>query len=192
MRRVTIPFELRGLAGIIDVAVDTNEHPAELGCGLLAVGVPAGAATGFPVCTAIARYNRNGYAATFGWIQVVRSTDGARGGTEFEIDPLALFRDVDTPYAFFGVKPTLFDAPFRAHRADLVWEAHTFMCFAPDAVMSKQVHAVAGFTWGFGLKDRQLFFQGPTPLSAADWDHHVPLLSDAYPRWHFRLGFRST
>jgi hypothetical protein len=57
-----------------------------------------------------------------GWIQLVRSTDGETPD-EYELDPLALFRHVDTPYAFFGIKPELFDAPFREHRRSIRWQA---------------------------------------------------------------------
>jgi hypothetical protein len=153
------------MAGSIEVVLDSNEYPAELGCGLLADRVPADVAVGFPVCTATIRFERHGYAAVFGWIQAVRSTDGASGGAAFELDPLALLRDVDIPYAFFGVKPVLFDAPFRLTRADLDWRAHSFLCFSPDAVMSKQVHAAAGFGWGFGLEGGRFWFRGPDVLT---------------------------
>ena len=191
MRRSVIPFELRDLPGEIHVALEANEYPTRLGCGLLTGEVPAAAAIGFPVCTATIRYDLDGYAAMLGWIQLVRCTDGVQSGASFELDPLALFRDVEMPYAFFGVKPTLFDAPFRAARADLIWQAHSFLCFSPDAIMGKRVHAVAGFGWGFWLQDGHFFFHGPTALTPDDWNLHLPLLSTTYSRWQFRPGFRS-
>jgi hypothetical protein len=68
------------------------------------------------------RSQRNGYAAIFGWTQLVRSTDSASAG--FEMDPIALYRDVATPFAWYGIRPELFDAPSRDPRANMDWEAH--------------------------------------------------------------------
>src|SRR5262249_7446322 len=132
-----------------------------------------------------------GYAAAFGWIQLVCSTDDPSSRTAFEPDPLALLRDVNTPYAFFGIKPTLFDAPFRTDRADLRWRAQSFLCFSPNAVTNKQVHAATGFSWGFHLRSGEFSFHSPRELAAGDWDDHLPLLSTRYPSWTFHPGFRS-
>jgi hypothetical protein len=189
---VNLPFALRGLPGRLDIAVEANHDPERFGCGLLADDIDARAAEGFPVCTATIRYDRDGYAAAFGWIQLVRSTDDPTGGAEFDLDPLALLCDVETPYAFFGVKPLLFDAPFRATRDDLRWQAHTFLCFAPDAVMSKVVHATTGFSWGFDLTGGRFTFDVPRPLSPAEWDAQLPRLTDSYPSWTFVSGFRTS
>jgi hypothetical protein len=41
----------------------------------------------FPVCRATVTYPADGYAAIFGWTQLVRTTDTATGG--FEMDPIA-------------------------------------------------------------------------------------------------------
>jgi hypothetical protein len=186
-----IPFELRGSTGVIEVVIDANQSPAELGCGLLSSEVSADLAIGFPVCTAKIQYERDGYAAALGWIQLVRCTDGASNGDVFELDPLALLRDVDTPYAFFGVKPILFDAPFRTNHVDLDWQADSFLCFSPDAVMTKQVHAVAGFSWGFRLEDDDFSFQAVQALAPDDWNGHLSTLTTMFPSWTFRPGFRS-
>jgi hypothetical protein len=186
-----IAFDLRGHIGQVEVAIEPNREPAELGCGLLSDEIHADAAVGFPVCTATIRYERTGYAAAFGWIQLVRSTDDPSNGQAFELDPLALLRGVDTPYAFFGIKPALFDAPFRSSYADLDWQAHTFLCFSPDAVMTKTVCAVTGFSWGFRLRDGGFTFQGPAELPPVEWTGHVTTLSAMFPAWTFQPGFHS-
>ena len=191
MSSTVVPFNLRGLTGRIDISIESNEHPSELGCGLLDDHVDADNAIGFPVCTATIHYERRGYAAALGWIQLVRSTDGESDGEEFELDPLALLRGVDTPYAFFGVKPALFDAPFRTRRADLDWQAHTFLCFSPDAVMTKTVYAATGFSWGFRLKRGLITFRDPQTLPATAWTSHIPMLAPAFRAWTFEPGFRS-
>ena len=190
MSSAVVPFSLRGVTGQVEVSVEPNRNPSELGCGLLDDRIDAATAVGFPVCTATIHYERSGYAAALGWIQLVRTHEESNG-EEFELDPLALLRGVDTPYAFFGVKPALFDAPFRTSRADLDWEAHTFLCFSPDGVMTKTVYAATGFSWGFRLERGAFTFRGPQTLAATAWTRHVPMLAAAFPAWTFEPEFRS-
>jgi hypothetical protein len=47
----------------------------------------------------------------FGWTQLVYSTDSASGG--FEMDPIAIYQRVPTPFAWFGIRPELSGAPAR-------------------------------------------------------------------------------
>jgi hypothetical protein len=68
---------------------------------------------------------------------MVRSTDSAPD--KFEMDPIALYQQIPTPYAWFGVRPELFDAPSRDSRYDMTWEAHSFLCVSPDAVLTRHV-----------------------------------------------------
>lgn len=188
MATTDIPFGLRGQPALLRVDVRRNDDPVRLGCDLLDPNLPGNAAEGFAVCEATVETALSGYAAAFGWIQVVRSTDDSSGGTAFDLDPLALFRDIPTPFAFFGIKPVLFDAPFREQRHDLRWEAETFLCVVPDAVMSRSVHPVVGFRWGFALRDGALSLRDTTPLDGAAWAPHVALLAAAYPTWAFAPG----
>lgn len=97
--------------------------------------MPAAHCAGLPVCTATIDYAGTGYAAAMGWVQFVRSTDSGRPDV-FELDPLALYKDVNTPYAFFGITPTLFDAPYRDAEQDLVWRARSYLATTPDAVLT--------------------------------------------------------
>jgi hypothetical protein len=180
-----IALVLRERPCVLRVGVRRNDDPARLGCDLLDLQLPADAAAGFAVCEAVVETDLAGYAAAFGWIQVVRSSDDATGGTAYDLDPLTLFRDVDTPFAFFGIRPVFFDAPFRATRDDLTWEAETFLCVLPDAVMSRSVLGVAGFRWGFALRGGELTLQEPTPLDRVAWTRHIPMLAGAHPSWRF-------
>jgi hypothetical protein len=185
MASLTVAFSFRGRPASIAVTVVANDDPVGVGCDLLDSVLPPDAATGYPVCRAIVESDWDGYAAACGWIQVVRATDGDEGPQQFGIDPLTLFCDVNTPYAFFGVKPLLFDAPFRASRADLDWEARSFLCATPDGVMSRQVAPVAAFTWGFRVVDAQITISDPEVLPLAAWDSHAPMLAKRYPGWTF-------
>ncbi|HMH89778.1 MAG TPA: hypothetical protein VK586_01705 [Streptosporangiaceae bacterium] len=35
------------------------------------------------------------------------------------------------------------------------WEARTFLCIPPDAVLPRQLRAIAGFSWGFTITGRR-------------------------------------
>jgi len=135
-----IAFSLRGTGGLIAVAVTRNADPGAIGYSLLSHGQPVDFARDFPVCRATVTYPADGYAAVFGWTQMVRSTDSASAG--FEMDPIAIYRDVATPYAWYSVRPELFDAPSRGPGDDLDWEAHSFLCVSPDAVITPHVQAI--------------------------------------------------
>jgi hypothetical protein len=174
-----IAFSLRGIAGLIAVSVTRNTDPDAIGYSLLGVGLPTEAARGFPVCRALVTYPAQGYAAAFGWTQMVRSTDSAHD--RFEMDPIALYRQIPTPYAWFGVRPKLFDAPSRDSRYDLAWEAHSFLCVSPDAVTTRHVQAIAGFSWGFTITHGDITFAPPAALRPEAWDSHLDLLRTDYP-----------
>jgi hypothetical protein len=185
---VRIPFTLRGISGLIAASVTRNADPAAVGYGLLSSSRSVDVAEGFPVCRARITYPADGYAAMFGWTQLVRSSDRGPGG--FEMDPIALYADVATPYAWFGLRPELFDAPSRDSRPDMWWEARSFLCFSPDAVMTPRVAAIAGFSWGFTISGGKIAIGSCQPLAASDWDAHLGLLRARYPRWTFSEGFR--
>lgn len=184
-----IAFSLRGISGHIDASVSPNTDPPALGYLLLSGGVPVDFARGFPVCRASVTYPADGYAAIFGWTQMVRSTDAATG--DFEMDPIAIYNDVDTPFAWYGTRPDLFDAPSRSSRTDMDWECHSYLCVSPDAVLSRRVQAVAGFSWGFTVAGHDIAFAGPAPLGSATWDDHLGLLRASYPSWAFDNGYVS-
>jgi hypothetical protein len=185
MSTLTVPFSLRGRPASIVVTVTPNNDPVAVGCDLLDPALPADTATGYPVCRAAVDTDWDGYAAACGWIQLVRATDGDEGPDRFGLDPLTVFREVNTPYAFFGIKPVLFDAPFRDSRSDLDWEAHSFLCACPDAVMTRRVEPLAAFAWGFRVADDEISISDPHALPVATWGAHVELLAQRHPGWVF-------
>jgi hypothetical protein len=182
-----IAFSLRGIAGLIAVSVTRNTDPDAIGYSLLSGGLPTNAARGFPVCRATVAYPAQGYAAVFGWTQMVRSTDSAHD--RFEMDPIALYQQIPTPYAWFGVRPEFFDAPSRDSRYDMTWEAHSFLCVSPDAVITRHVQAIAGFSWGFAVTGADIMFAPPAALPPQAWDRHLDLLRTDYPQWTFDKGY---
>ena len=182
-----VPFSLRSISGLISVSVTANTDPRAIGYSLLTGGLPVDAARGFPVCRATVTYPAQGYAAMFGWTQMVRSADSAPG--RFEMDPIALYQQIPTPYAWFGVTPELFDAPSRESRRDMTWEAHSFLCVSPDAVLTRHVQAIAGFSWGFTISQQHITLAQPAPLAPEAWDSHLDLLRTDYPDWIFDTGY---
>jgi hypothetical protein len=185
-RELRVPFSLRGRSGLIAVSVTPNSEPDSIGYALLTGAATADAARGYPICRATVTYPAQGYAAMFGWIQVVRSTDSGNG--EFELDPIAFYRGLPVPFAFFGVRPELFDAPSRESRYDLEWEAHSFLCVSPDAVISRRVQAIVGFSWGFTVSRGEIEFALLRVLGSPDWDGHLGLLGGGYSDWTFDRG----
>jgi hypothetical protein len=125
----------------------------------------------------------------FGWTQMVCSTDSAPD--RFEMDPIALYQQIPTPYAFFGVRPELFDAPSRDSRYDMAWTARSFLCVGPDAVLTRHVQAIAGFSWGFTISQQDITFAPLTALGPQAWDSHLDLLASSYPDWRFDSGYLS-
>jgi hypothetical protein len=181
-----LPFALRGLAGHIQVSVSPNNDPDAIGSALLRDRETSNVIRGFPICRANIDYPAEGYAAVFGWTQMVRSTDQSE---YFEMDPIAIYADIATPFAWFGVKPQAFDAPSRDSLYELSWEAHCFLCVSPDAVLTPHAQAITGFSWGFSADSNEIFIATPRPLGASAWDAHLELLRSSYPNWTFDPGY---
>ncbi|KAF2812958.1 uncharacterized protein BDZ99DRAFT_517254 [Mytilinidion resinicola] len=100
----------------------------------------------------------SGYASLFGWIQFVKqvSKDGDDGNWTMDLYPYA--QDINTPFGYWGVNPSVFDAPAIAlvvngKNEAVVWTAQAFLCVLDDAGFSKNVSAIpgTGLTWGFDI-----------------------------------------
>jgi hypothetical protein len=179
-----LPFSLRGVRGAIDVTVDVTRNPSDLGASPGAVGLPH--------CQATIEYPGKGYAALVGWIQMVRSTDNDSHGEAFEMDPLMFVGEVPHPFGFFGITPTLFDAPARRTGADLDWLCHSFLSYIKDLEgETRVVKALAGFSWGFSRKDGTTTVEPTRRLASADWSGHLDLLHGEHPGWRFLDGFET-
>ena len=175
---VRLPFSLNGLEGVLSVQIDRNDDPASVGSSPGSLGLP--------MCTARVQPSSRGYKAMCGWIQLVRSTDNTSGGAEFELDPFGPFTDTGSPYAFYGLAPTLFDAPGRDDRDDLDWMAHAWL--ARTELDSRLVEPAVGFSWGFRIREREPLLSPVGRLAMTDWAEHVSLLQRQHPRWAFADG----
>ena len=178
---VVLDFSLRDLPGWVAVTLEPNDDPE-------ALGKPP-PARGFPVCTAEVTYRGRGYTAALGWIQLVRSTDAASGGDQFELDPYEPLGQTAHPFCFFGFAPTLFDAPSRESRAPLDWTANSFLCFIARNRDRREARAILGFSWGFSIRDELFSYDSPASLTPSAWDDHLSLLGREHPTWAFARGY---
>jgi hypothetical protein len=98
-------------------------------------------------------------------------------------EPLGL---LPHPFCWFGLEPTLFDAPSRPKRADMEWTAHSFLSIigAP-----REVRALLGVSWGFVIDGDEISLKPVTPLPPTKWNEHLPLLRDQHPSWRFTPGY---
>jgi hypothetical protein len=141
----------------------------------------------------------------------VLSTDNRSGGHRFEMDPFELLGEVSHPFGFFGIRPTLFDAPSRDSEATLEWTAHSFLTSVnsrlsdreserigalpaeeqPAAAMKllKELGALLGFSWGFTLEDGRASIVPAAALDQEAWNAHLPQLAATYPEWSFTANF---
>lgn len=165
---LNLPFTHNGVVGAITAVCGPNDHPASRGC---AVG-----AQNLPFLTATIASELSGYSAMVGWVQLVRSSDNASKGAEFEMDPFSLFAEIESPYCFYGHLPTLFDGPSRASREDMSWIAHSFLAASPVRPVAHSVRPLVGFSWGFDIRAQQISIRPPTALTESDWRDNLPVL----------------
>ncbi|WP_439680909.1 hypothetical protein [Embleya sp. MST-111070] len=174
-----LSFVREGRAGSVEAIVERVDDPAAIG--------QTAEARDFPCLTARVAYPARGYDGMFGWVQLVRSTDGAAGGAAFGMDPFVLFPDSRSPYCYFGLAPTLFDSPARLDRAPMSWLAHTFLAWTPiTETIERHVVPLVGFAWGFDIDTGGgIAIHGPSPLPDTAWTGHLPFLRARHAAWTF-------
>lgn len=178
-RELSVPFEVRGQRGLVNVRVVANDDPWASGHQLLVPDLVAESFRGFPICTATLRYHGQGINAIMGWVQLAtRDFDGL-----VSVDALPFHAEA-SPLFSYGHLPTFFDAPANPDHPDGVWRADTFLVIAPDVIRTRSLVPVAAFTWGYRLSGGY-----PDPLDPvrrdADWSDHRGVLQKSYPDWIF-------
>jgi hypothetical protein len=173
---LSIPFKARGLDGTINVRLRANTDPVRTGHGLVAPDADLDTFRGFPICTATLTYAGEGLHAWFGWIQIITVAGDAM---------VDLADIVPGPFYTYGYLPTFFDAPANPHHPDCEWRADTFLVQVPDVARTRRAEVVAGFSWGYRLRQRQPEPSALDGLQAAGWAGHRDLLAAEYPDWQF-------
>ncbi len=143
-------------------------------------------AAAFPVFEASVSYARDGYAAIFGWIQIVRYWSSvAEAPASDLVDVAPQLRGLGVPFLAFGVRPTCFDAPLDTPEGISRWEALTFLTQTPDGLMTRRVEVILGFRWGYEIER-----DSPTPIPPVlaepqDWRYAKARLEAEFPTWAF-------
>ena len=151
MDAIEIPFVARGLPGRALVRYGVNDDPSRWGYRLIGLPFDIECARGCPVLEASVDYPAEGYAAQLGWIQIIRY-GVPRGAEAAIVDAPPQMADAGIPWAAWGVRPTLFDAPSTSE-LEFRFRALTFLASSPDAVMTKVVAPLCGFSWGYDVHD---------------------------------------
>ena len=182
-RELSVPFEVRGQRGLINIRVLANDDPWASGHQLVVPDLDAEAFRGFPICTATLRYHGQGINAIMGWVQVVTRTESAARSTVVSVDTLPFLAEAGPLYAY-GHLPTFFDAPANPDHPDGEWRADTFLVIAPDVMHTRVLEPVAAFSWGYRLTGGY-----PDTLDPArrdpGWPEYKAVLAGTYPDWTF-------
>jgi hypothetical protein len=176
---LALPFRWAGKEGEARVEICENDDPAALGCWEFA--------RGFPVCRATIAPPATGYSDMLGWVQLV---DDSYHADCFHADGFEPLGPLPHPFGFYGVSPTLFDAPhFDGENFDFL--AHTFLCGLGGELLEfrREARAVLGFSWGCRKRGPQIEVLDPEPLPPAAWDSHCAYLARRFPDWTFAPGF---
>lgn len=186
-RTIELPYRWRDLEGSVRLEMRENDDPIALGCPELA--------RGFPTCRATVEPLGKGYADLFGWLQLIDLKNFStsplvqHSGGGFEFDAFLPLGPASHPFIYFGLAPTLFDAPHT--KEDWDFSSHSFLCGMGGDLheVRREARAILGFSWGFVKRGAEIEFFGPEPLQAEDWDLHHDHLTRTFPDWTFAPGF---
>lgn len=177
-----MPYRWNGNDGSVRVEIWENDDPPAYGCADFALGHPCCRATIEPLAC--------GYAEMLGWVQLVDASFYEHA-TGFIADGFQLLGDLTHPFGFFGISPTLFDAPHTPDE-NAHFHAHTFLCGlgGPLLEFRREVRAVLGFNWGFVKRGEEITFVDLVPLEAEVWDGHREYLDGEFEDWTFAPGYQ--
>lgn len=174
--------------GQVTVLVQPNNDPARYGCTLLFPDKPTDVFATFPTCEALVRSTgATGYGSMYGWIQFFRASDSPlTGDVQWEVDPVPIFGDLNTPFCWFGPEPSLFDCPMREGKLEHDWICHSFLTYLPDCLISKDVRPILGFEWGFRIRESKVEVKELQEVEMKVWDERLAMLEHKYPGWAFQ------
>ncbi len=131
-------------------------------------------------------YSREGYAAFFGWVQIVHywSIDSDKPAWSL-MDVAPQLRGLGVPFIVWGREPRFFDAPLDTPEGIVRWQAVTFLTQTPDGLLSRTVDPLVGMTWGY-LVDNEVPTVVPVELAdPQEWSAVRGLLERECPAWTF-------
>lgn len=185
---LTQPFVARGEEGEVRVRFLPNGNPERWGYDILGLEGDVSRAAAFPVFEATVIYTREGYAAIFGWIQIVRysSRNGAPPSDLVDVAPQ--LRGLGVPFLAYGVRATCFDAPLDTPEGMSRWEALTFLTQSPDGLMTRTVEPILGFRWGYEMDGDEPLLAPPVLAQPDEWRSVRAKLEVEFPTWAFEAN----
>lgn len=177
----------------VDVSISTNNDPEQYGFDLLFPDNPLSDFVGFPICQATIHSPKSrGYASMYGWIQITRSTsdtdpEAVEKGS-WEMDSIPITAGLNYPFCWFGPEPQLFDAPARANVQQIDWTARSFLTYIEDGLISKIVHPILVFEWGFNINAGEKSIKPLRELGLDVWNEHTEFFANQYSGWNFTIS----
>jgi hypothetical protein len=173
------------------ITVHPNTDPKKHGQLITFPDHPASDFLGFPICQArITSPQSVGYAAMYGWIQMFRHAvpPNTASETPWQMDDIPMTAGLNTPFCWFGAEPQLFDAPSQwPEVTELDWTALSFLTYAEDALLSKNVRPILAFEWGYWIRGG---VKSVKPLKVRDvseaWEAQRSLLEAQFRGWNFK------
>ena len=180
-----ISFELsKRRSGTVNVSVEPDADPEQNGHLIIWPDEDTSKFLGFPECHATVRTTGlKGYGSMYGWIQMVKS---AASDDKWEMDPIPITKDLNTPFVWFGAEPSLYDGPSWWLSRDLDWICHSFLAYVGDGVISKDVTPILGFEWGYWMQVGKVYVKRLRQVDLGDWDEQLELLKSQHEGWIFR------
>lgn len=182
-QHLSIPFCAPGRHPCVaSINIATGNDPLLNGQDLLGLYDDPTTVIGYPILHAsISSPSSRTYASLYGWVQLTSDNGGP-----WEIDLYPMFKDGRSPFAIWGADPTMVDAPSRwAGTKAFDWRARSFLCYTPDACMTKRVVPVLGFEWGFWIEEYKPLVKVLERLEVGAWDEHLGVLRGGFPHWGF-------
>lgn len=182
IQHVRLPFELREQPGVVEVIYGVNDEPIAWGHEILNVPNAVDRASGCPVVQAIVEHPAQGYAAYFGWIQILDW--GVPGQLQTIVDRPPQLCDSGMPWASWGTVPTFFDSP-STPEANFAFRATAFLAYTPDAAISRCAVPLCGFGWGFDVENGERRISPLDTDGLRHWSSARAVLERDCPRWCF-------
>ena len=182
-QHLSIPFSVPGRQPcVLAVKVEPGLDAQRNGQDLLGLYDDPDVTRGYPIIhAAVSSPQSRTYASLYGWVQITSEGEG-----KWEIDLYPMFKDVNSPFSIWGAEPTLVDAPSRPPgMKQLDWHARSFLCYTPDAAMTKHVVPILALEWGFWIEDYKPLVKSLQKLDVSYWNEHLELFRGSFPDWLF-------
>ena len=199
MTITTIPFDLNGKPGVLEVDYAPNQSLTASGFDLLAgCGFDVNMCLGCPTMRAYVRsYEGTGYYTASAWIQVITRREflsvesGEPAAIVSSVDVNDTLDELGVPFFAMGYPAEIYDAPCNnlGNCGKLEWLADTFLVTMPSRINDNTIAPLAGFSWGYAEYDldgkRRVEIKPLVVTGVPQWQRHLPYLRRQCGAWRF-------